>query len=551
MADYTPEQIDLLEPHTYGPTWQKTPEGKWHLPERTLGWQIAGWTAKYLRGADGKPWRFTAEQLRFILWWYAVDESGDFIYRKGVLQRLKGWGKDPLVAVMCLVELVGPCRVQRTPFGVIWTEDGHPIGEAHPAAWVQVAAVSRDQTRNTMTLFPSLMSDLFIKTFNIKDGIELIRANGGKQRLEAVTSSYRALEGGRSTFVVLNETHHWVTGNNGDKMYETINGNATKMDGRYLAITNAYLPGEDSVAEAMREGYEKVLEGRAVDSGMLYDTLEAHPATPLSPEAMRIVLPKIRGDAVWLKVETIITAILDTTMAASRSRRMWLNQIVAEEDALYGPDQWARLARYDEVLAPGDAVVLGFDGGKTDDDTALVAIRISDAVAFVLHHQYKPDGPAGDGWEVNRSIVDSEVHEAFRLYDVQGFYADVALWESYITDWAETYGDSLYVKADGRNAISWDMRQSLKRVTLAHERLMQTIFDGKVWHNGDLSLKRHVLNARRRTNNYGISFGKESRESQRKVDLYAALLLAHECLYDYRTRGGKAQKKRTGRGYFI
>ena len=47
-----------------------------------------------------------------------------------------------------------------------------------------------------------------------------------------------------------------------------------------------------------------------------------------------------------------------------------------------------------------------------------------------------------------------------------------------------------------------------------------------------------------------MSFGKESAESPRKVDLYAALLLAHEALYDYRTRGKKV-RQRTGRGYFL
>jgi hypothetical protein len=55
--------------------------------------------------------------MRFILWWYAVDEFGRFVYRKGVLQRMKGWGKDPLLAVICLVELVGPSRVQMKPAG--------------------------------------------------------------------------------------------------------------------------------------------------------------------------------------------------------------------------------------------------------------------------------------------------------------------------------------------------------------------------------------------------------------------------------------------------
>ena len=79
---------------------------------------------------------------------------------------------------------------------------------------------------------------------------------------------------------------------------------------------------------------------------------------------------------------------------------------------------------------------------------------------------------------------------------------------------------------------------------------MRTIFDGKLGHDGDPALRRHVLNARRRSNNYGVSFGKESRESPRKVDLYAALMLAHEALYDLRTRAKKA-RKRTGRGYFL
>ena len=84
----TTEEIDTLEPTFHGTTWAREPDGAWKLPERTLGWQIAGWCAEYLKAEDGGPWRFTKEQLRFVLWWYAVDETGRFIYRKGVLQRL-------------------------------------------------------------------------------------------------------------------------------------------------------------------------------------------------------------------------------------------------------------------------------------------------------------------------------------------------------------------------------------------------------------------------------------------------------------------------------
>jgi hypothetical protein len=41
---------------------------------------------------DQDAFSLTLEQLRFLLWWYAIDESGRFVYQSGVLQRLKGWG---------------------------------------------------------------------------------------------------------------------------------------------------------------------------------------------------------------------------------------------------------------------------------------------------------------------------------------------------------------------------------------------------------------------------------------------------------------------------
>jgi len=552
MSDLSVTEIQALEPTILGPTWQRDTRGQFMLParNRTLGWHIAGWAHEYLRASDGSGWVFTQEQFRFLLWWYAFDDNGVFIYRRGVFQRLKGHGKDPLLAVICLVEMCGPSRVLMDGFAPAVDPDGFAIGKPHMDAWVQVAAVSRDQTRNTMSLMPSLMSNHFITTYRVKPGIERIRANGGRQVLEAVTSSPRSLEGNRATFIVLNETHHWVQGNKGHEMYNVIWGNASKMDGRYLAITNAFQPGEDSIAERQRAAYEKILEGRAIDSGFLYDSIEAHPSTPLTPESLRIVLPKIRGDSVWLNIETIVAAVLDTVVSPARARRMFLNQIVAEEDAVVGPGDWDILKDEDAVLRPDEAIVLGFDGSKSDDATALVAIRIEDRMAFLLCLEEKPEGPRGEGWEVNKAKVDSAVREAFNTYNVKAFYADVSYWESHIDTWAEDYRETLAIKASEKNAVAWDMRQAQKKVTYAHERLLQAILDGHLKHNGDARLKRHVMNARRRENVYGVSFSKESPESPKKVDAYAALMIAHEALTDYRTKG-KKEKVRTNRGYFF
>ena len=49
----TAEEIDALEPSFLGPTWMRNPLGAWELPRFTLGWQIAGWCAEYLRAEGG------------------------------------------------------------------------------------------------------------------------------------------------------------------------------------------------------------------------------------------------------------------------------------------------------------------------------------------------------------------------------------------------------------------------------------------------------------------------------------------------------------------
>ena len=74
--------IELLPspPHIVGPTWQKTVDGDWHLPEDTLGWGILNWWANYVKSPGGEhagsPFMPTLEQARFVLWWYAVTGTG-------------------------------------------------------------------------------------------------------------------------------------------------------------------------------------------------------------------------------------------------------------------------------------------------------------------------------------------------------------------------------------------------------------------------------------------------------------------------------------------
>jgi hypothetical protein len=531
----------VFDPVRIGPSWQRDEGGRFLLPKLTLGWHVLAWTRLYFQHAVGQPWRYTNEQARLTLWWYAVDEGLEWLFDQGVLQRLKGWGKDPVGATWCGVELVGPCRPSgefAEPGNELGIPAGQPIGQPNPDAWVQIAAVSQTQTKNTMRLFPRLFNKRAKEEFQLDIGKELVYAHKGAQLLEAVTSSPATLEGARATFVLKNEPHHWTSSNAGHDMADVIDRNATKSsDGaaRYLSITNAYEPGEDSVAEREREAFEAIEAGRSLASRIMYDSLEAPPEAPLSAEAAPAVVEAIRGDSTWLDIPRIVRSILDPKNPPSRSRRFWYNQIVAAEDAWLAPYQWDACERPDIEVSEGEEVVAFFDGSKSDDATALVGCRVSDGHLFQVGVWQRPAGlDSRKPWVVPRPAVDAAVDEMFERYKVVAFFADPGsgnddegerYWDRYIDGWAERYGSRLVLKAvrAGTNihAVMWDMRSPSRQeqFTAACERLHSDVLEKQVTQDGAKMLRQHVVNARRRTNPWGITIGKEHRESARKIDL--------------------------------
>lgn len=540
MSTVVPSKVS---PVAIGPTWRRDKDGNWLLPKLTLGWDVLAWTAEYLKQPDGpdagNAWRYTPEQARFILWWFAVDDAGRFIYRSGMLRRVKGWGKDPVGATLCAIEFVGPCRFDG------FDSAGKPVAAPHPAAWVLVSAVSKDQTHNTMTLFPSLFSDELVDVEQIDLGKELLYADGGRRRLEAVTSSPRALEGARGTFSLLNETQHWLANNDGHAMAEVIARNAAKSrDGssRSLAISNAHNPGEDSVAERDWEAWQDVEQGKARDAGFLYDSLEAPPGIDLRDEQqLRAGLKAAKGDSVWLDEDRHVLEIWDRRNDPSLSRRFYLNQIVAAEDAWIAPVEYDRLAAPDMVVADGEAITMGFDGSKSDDHSALIACRVEDGFTFTLGVW----DPEEHGGEAPRDLIDKMVMTATERYRVLAFFSDLHPWESYVDSWAERI-PKLVVKATVRHAVAWDMRSRIKDFTIECERLHNEIAEGAFRHDGNPRVRQHFHNARRYPNAWGISVAKEHRESSRKIDSVPATVLARTARRLV-VASGKMPRKRGGR----
>lgn len=520
--------------------WIDAPDG----PRGVIPW-METWLVQPDGPRAGERFQLTNEQVNFLLWFYAVDSHGVFIYRRGVLRRAKGWGKSPFMGAIALAELCGPVC-----FGG-WDDAGNPIGVEHPMPWVQLAGVSEKQTHNTYDSVLGLAQDPdFQSAYDLDVGqTRILGLDGAK--MEMITASATSQEGARPTFVVLDETHHWTESNRGHALQLVIRRNLGKTNGRSIETTNAHAPGEDSTAERSYLTYRAMAEGRTKRVDILYDSREAPAGVDLADEdGLRAALRCAFGDSTWVDLDRLVGEIYDPDTPPEESRRFYLNQIVAAANAWITPVQFTD--NFDKNIAPlklgdaaqsrgwrhGDTVVLGFDGSRTHDSTALVCIRVEDGAAFLLGIWERPEGPAGDGWEVPFDQVRDLIDHVFTVLDVVAFFSDVHPWETDVAHWRDLYRDRLRVNATTRDAVAWDMRGHQMDTTRAVEALHRAMVDKQLPYGphplmsnpalrGDEILARHVGNARRRLNKWGIYFGKENRESPKKVDALAALVLAY------------------------
>lgn len=483
----------------------------------TLGWPILGWTRDYLQQPDGpqyqEPWVYTDEQARFILNWFGIDAEGDWLYRYAMLRRMKGWGKDPVGATICGVEFVGPCR-----FGG-W-DHGEPIATPNPAAWIQTAAVSKEQTRNTMTLFPGLFTPKAIEEFGIDIGKEIIYADRGRRRIEAVTSSPRALEGGRASFVLKNETHHWIRANEGHEMAAVIARNTAKSrdgEARVMAISNAHAPGEDSDAE---RDYDAFRQGA---DGMLYDSIEAPDKFDFNDDdQVKSYIP--RGDSDWVSRERLLAEIRDPRTTPAMAYRYYLNKIHAEEDKPFDRAKWAANAKPDYVVAKGALITLGFDGSISRDHTALIGTEVETGHQFVVGY-WEPEMIGGE-LKIDTVAVNETIAFAFDEWKVWRLYADPSKWALHLAKWAGDFGED--------RIVSWPTTLYRKMAT-SFAQYRAEIHAGELTHDGDPRFTAAIVNSHKHMMYFRDDDGemmwliqKERPDSPLKVDAaYAGGLSAH------------------------
>lgn len=504
------------------------------LPHYTLGYYALAWMQNNLRVPDGKyagkPFECTYDQALFLLWWYAVDDKGVWLYRRGVRRLAKGSGKSPFAAALALFELLGECRFDHFDSDI----PGGVAGRPEPLPLVQLAATSESQTGITMRTIIGMANKrtALAKKYELDVGRTYIYTPTGG-RLQLLTSSSISAEGWPATFIIADELEHWTPQNGGDAMYKTMRRNLSKTGARMIETCNAWVPGIDAVAEqsyedwcGQQEGKVRVrdeVEGESLQ--ILYDARIAPGNTALTdePEPDEISLSDglnfVYQYAPWAAIGAMKGEIWTPSTPVSISRRFYLNQPNTAADAWIDLSDWAALADTSRELVDGEEIVLFFDGSKSHDHTALVGCCMSDGFVFTVG-VWAPEKITG---VVNAEAVDRAVRATFERFTVVAFWADVREWESFVkSSWPTDLGKSLIIPAvrEGKSQalIAWDMRTHQRDFAMAAEQCRAEIQDGAFHHDGNWDTSRHMGNAREKELRGFITIRKESPKSPNKID---------------------------------
>jgi hypothetical protein len=544
------------------------------VPELTLGYQAAAWAEGKLPEFSGlvqpngpkakKPFRFTPGQIRFLLWWYAVDESGEWLFNHGVRRLSKGSGKSPFAAALALTEFCGPVRLK--DFDDRWP--GGCVGKAVDMPLVQIAATAESQTANTMRMVRAFApkGSVVAQTYQLDVGkTKYYKLPEGT--LEVITSSPTAAEGGEGSLVVADETEHWKPSNGGVELASTLEDNLAKSGSRMLETSNAWIPGLETVSQDSWESWLSQEEGLTKgEQRILYDAVIAPPDTDMADRAsLTAALEHVYADCPWVNISAIRERIWSPKAKPDESKRKYLNWPTVTEDAWVTPQEWsnclhpeirAALERQEappRIVEDEAEVVLFFDGSKSRDATALIGCDVETGHVFTLA-VWEPD-PNDDDETVDVADVDRHVSKAFDRYEVLAFFGDVKEWESYVyTEWPQCYQDDLLIWAvpNGKppRPIAWDMRSHSTEFAKAAEACQADIEEGEFTHDGHPAVARHVGNARRRPHKDYVSIGKESKDSPLKIDA-AVCVIGARMVRQIVLGSGKRRKKRSGKAVFI
>lgn len=503
----------------------------------SLGPQVCAWIEEHLcfgpGDLRGEPARLDDDK-RYLIWRlyeiYPEDhpQAGRRRFKRAGISLPKGTAKTEFAAWIAAAELHPDAPVRCHGW-----RNGEPIGGPVTDPYIPMIAYTEEQSDE---LAYGALKAILEESPMIRDdfdiGLERIMRKRGDGKAVSLSGSPNARDGARTTFQIADETHWWTL----DKLkraHQTMLANLPKRrlaDAWALEVTTAYEPGAGSVAESTMERARAIAEGRVKDDGRFFffhrQASDKHDLE--TEEGARAAVIEASGSAAeWRDIESIIDLWRDPTTDRKYWERVWCNRPVQTSRKAFDLDAFKGLARPQKV-ADGSTIVLGFDGARFRDSTAIVATHVGTGYQWLVRCWEQPYGVSD--WQVPAEEVDACLEEMFERYNVWRMYADPPYWESWLATWQGRYGD--------RRVIEWWTNRR-KQMSAALKAYSNAIKEGALSHNGDKTLIRHIGNCykhelpQRDEDDQPLwLIRKERHDSPHKIDAAMAAVLSWEARTD-------------------
>lgn len=549
----------------------------------TLGPQITRWMEAYLvhgpGDVRGRPYKLDPEKRAVLVRAYELqppgartpegrDLSGRRRFKRVGVSVRKGWAKTELGAAITAAELhpLAPVRFDHwaedgEESEWLWVDDkgnerpyvyskGEPVGRGVLDPYIPMVAYTEEQSEELAygALCIILGEGPLAADFDIGQDRVLCIGEDGKAIGKAVplATSPNSRDGARTSFQLFDETHRLDLPRLVEA-HQTMQANIPKRraaDAWTCEITTSYEPGAMSVAEGTMEYARKVASGKVKDSRLFFYHRQADDRHKIyddkgepQAQAMREAVIEASGpSAEWTDVDAIVELGLDPQTDRSYWERVWLNRPVQGEAQVFNLNLIDSLnyRKTDPNWLPpkGDKIVLGFDGARTRDSTALVATHLLTGRQTLLALWENPKELKD--WEVPSDEVEQAVTTAFETWEVWRMYADPYRWETYVAEWVARHSD----RKGKPRVFSWPTNTH-KKMALSIKAYLASMQGGEWSYDGDVKFREHLANARKNPipildedgKNLFI-MRKERPDSPLKIDIAMAGCLSWEAYRD-------------------
>jgi phage terminase large subunit-like protein len=296
-------------------------------------------------------------------------------------------------------------------------------------------------------------------------------------------------------------------------------GNRAHMVAITTAGLRADITGNDSIAFSLYQYGQKVAAAEIDDPTFFMGWWEApESADHKDPETWRIANPGF-GD---INSEEDFASAVRTT-PESEFRRKRINQWTQAKNAWLPAGVWEELTDETVQLLPDDEYVIGFDGSWKNDSTSVMVVilpRAEDDVYRVLRaNSWEKDFMVDDDtWVVDKQLVANFVREfATTNPGCRELVCDPTYWQDEMFQWADA----------GIQVVEYP--NTISRTAPATAKLFEGIMSGKIRHNGDGALARHIENCILKSDSKGgARLTKDYRNPKLKIDNAIALMMAYD-----------------------